>query len=78
MIVNCHYVRKSGEKDGAWNDCSDKFPLQTYRGNAEQVLECLRGLFANPINGINKVVILTDDELPEAKLGQSPQQLGGN
>lgn len=78
MTVNCYYVRKPGEKAGIWNDCSDKFPLNTYKGNAEQVIECLRGLFANPISGINKVEILTDDDLPEANIGQVPMQLGGD
>ncbi len=77
MTVNCYHVRNHGEKtESLWNSCSDKFPLQTYRGSAEQVLDCLRKLFNNSLSGINKVEILTDDELPEANVGQAPIQLG--
>lgn len=75
MTINIHCVRKDGEKLGVWDNLSDKFPLQTYRGNPEQILKCLEGLFSNSQSGINKVVVLLDDDLPEAQLGQAPQQL---
>lgn len=77
MTVNCHYARPPNESPGVWDNCSDKFPLNTYKGNVEQVLDCLRNLFANPQTGINKVVILTDDEMEEANIGQAPMELGG-
>ena len=75
MTVNCHMVRLRGAT-GLWDECGDKFPVNTYKGNAEEVLKCLNDLFANKQSGINKVVILLDDEMPEAKIGQAPMQLG--
>ena len=77
MTVNCHYVPSPEAIRGVWID-SGKYPLSTYKGNAEQVLDCLRKLFANSQAGINKVVILLDDEMEEAGLGQAPMELGGD
>ena len=71
MTVNC-YAKASR---ASLSNISDRFPVNSYVGDADQVLECLRKLFANEQAGIARVEVVIDQEHPANMIGRSPQVL---
>lgn len=67
-VMNCYAVQ-------GYKDIHDKFPVNTYIGSDDDVIDCLRKLLRNRGAGIARVEIVIDPHHPNATIGQNPQQL---
>jgi hypothetical protein len=77
MIIVNAYIRNNKSKKSLWNDVHDKFPVNTWRGNKEQVLKCISDLLENKNSGVVKIEVVLDEEHELASIGQNPRDLGG-